>query len=147
MPAFYRTPFSHRNKDGITKLDDRDRATGSIDDWTGVNGLVGYSFFSFSFFNQGGTNNLSPGRPTKQTLSFMSPPNSGGPLICVSAVSRQFVTGNGGANLTERPLGQFLWQVWVPDSGSLACEIRLSDDNGDDPIKVDVEGTLLFFAL
>jgi hypothetical protein len=145
MPAF-RTPFSHRNKHGITKLDDLDQATGSIDDWTGVNGLVGYSFFSFSFFNQGGTDNLIPGRPTKLTLPFMSPPNSGGPLICVSGVNGMFVT-DGGAKLTQRPLGEFMWSVWVPDIGVLACEIELSDDNGDDPIKVDVEGTLLFFGL
>ena len=146
MPAFYRAPFSHRNKHGITKLDDLDQATGSIDDWTGVNGLVGYSFFRFFFFNQGGTDNLLPGRPTTQTVPFMSPPNSGGPLICVRAVNGMFVT-DGGAKLTQRPLGQFMWSVWVADIGALACEIELSDDNGDDPIKVDVEGTLLFFGL
>ena len=64
----------------------------------------------------------------------------------MSAVNGEFVT-DGGAKLTQRPLGQFMWSVWVADIGALACEIVLSDDNGDDPIKVDVEGTLLFFGL
>ena len=146
MPASYRTPFSLRDNHGITKLDDLDQATGSIDDWTGVNGLVGYSSFHFFFFNQGGTDNLLPGRPTQQSLPFMSPPNSGGPLICVNTLNARFVT-DGGAKITQRPLGQFIWSVWVPASGVLACTIKLSDENLDDPIQVDVEGTLLFFGL
>jgi hypothetical protein len=143
MPEF-RTP-SHPDNHGITKLDDLDQATGSVDDWTGVNGLVGYSFFRFFFFNQGGTDNLLPGRPTTQTVPFMSPPNSGGPLICVSMVNGRFVT-DGGAKITQRPLGQFIWNVWVAAAGVLACEIKLSDENLDDPIKVELAGTLLFYG-
>jgi hypothetical protein len=142
MKAFHR-PLSHHSKRGITKFDD---ASGTVDDWSGVNGLIGYTFFYFSFFNGGGTGNLSPGRLTTKTAGFMSPPNSGGPLVCVSMVNGAFVT-DGGANITQRPLGQFNWDVWVPDSGTLQCDILLSDENGDDPIKVEVAGTLLFFGL
>jgi hypothetical protein len=142
MSAFYRTPFSHRNKHGITKLD---QATGGAEDWTGVNGLIGYAFFGFSFFNQGGTGNLLPGRPTSQQITFMPPPNSGGPLVCVSGVNGRFVSPDD--KLANRPLGAFLWNVWVPASGVLECEIQLTDENSDDAIKVDVEGTLLYFGL
>jgi hypothetical protein len=143
MKAFHRNTLTGYSKRDITKLDD---ANGIVDDWTGVNGLVGFSSFYFRFFNGGGTGNLSPGRPTTKTVNFMSPPNSGGPLVCVSMVNGAFVT-NGGANLTQRPLGQFNVNVWVPASGALECEIVLSDENGDDPIIVEVGGTLLFFGL
>jgi hypothetical protein len=139
----FRTPLSHRKRQGMGKLD---QETGGVGDWNGVNGLIGYSFFGFSFFNGGGTGNLEPGRPTSQQFSFMSPPNSGGPLVCVSGVNAEFVT-DGGSDLTNRPLGAFLWNVWVSSSGVLECEIQLTDENSDDPIKVDVEGTLLFFGL
>lgn len=141
MPTF-RTPFSHRIKNGITKLD---QATGGVDDWTGVNGLVAYSFFGFSFFNQGGPGNLLSGRPTSQTFPFMSPPNSGTPLVCVHGVNGWFWSP--GDKLANRPLGAFLWNVWVSASNMLECEIQLSDENSDDAIKVDVEGTLLFYGL
>jgi hypothetical protein len=144
MQAFHRNNnLSHYSKRDITKLD---VANGTVDDWTGVNGLVGFSSFYFSFFNGGGTGNLSPGRPTSKTFNFMSPPNSGGPLVCVSLVNGAFVN-SGGGTLTQRPLGQFSWNVWVPASGVLECQIVLSDENGDDPIVVQVGGTLLFFGL
>jgi hypothetical protein len=64
----------------------------------------------------------------------------------VSAVNGRFVT-DGGANITQRPLGQFIWNVYLPESLVLACEIKLSDENLDDPIQVNVDGTLLFFGL
>jgi hypothetical protein len=38
-----------------------------------ISAVVGVSGFSFDFFNEGGTNNLLPGRPTTQTASFTPP--------------------------------------------------------------------------
>jgi hypothetical protein len=132
--------FSHDDKHGIRP---QDQANGTVNPWTGVGGLVGYANFSFTFFNGGGTGNLAPGRPTTQTAPFTSPPGSGA-LISLTGISGAFVT-DGGAHLTERPLGQFVTSVYFSDANTLACQIRLSDSNGDDPIQVWVNGTLLFY--
>lgn len=139
QPVLHPT-FSHDDKHRIRPYD---QANGSVDPWTGVGGLVGFAGFSFFFFNGGGTGNLSPGRPTTQTAPFTSPPGSGA-LISVRSVSGAFVT-DGGAHLTERPLGQFATNVYFSGSNRLACQIMLSDSNGDDPIQVWVNGTLLFY--
>ncbi|MGF6312795.1 hypothetical protein ABIB82_006757 [Bradyrhizobium sp. i1.8.4] len=132
--------FSYDDKHGIRPFD---QANGSVDPWTGVGGLAGFAGFSFFFFNEGGTGNLAPGRPTTQTAQFTSPPGSGA-LITLRSVSGAFVT-DGGAHLTERPLGQFVTNVFFSGPNTLACQIRLSDSNSDDPIQVWVNGTLLFF--
>ena len=142
MQSVQHPTLSYDSKHGITKFD---QAGGGVDDWTGVNGLVGFAPFSFFFFNEGGTGNLKPGRPTTQTVPFKSPPGSGGPLICVSNISGAFVT-DGGVHLTQRPLGQFLTNVYLADTNVLGCKIMLSDENGDDPIQVSVKGTLLFYG-
>jgi len=132
--------LSYNDKHGIKAFD---QASGSVAPWTGVSGLAGFATFSFFFFNGGGTGNLAPGRPTTQTAPFTSPPGSGA-LITVNSISGAFVT-DGGVHLTERPLGQFMCGVYFADSSTLACEIMLSDSNGDDPIQVYVNGILLFY--
>jgi hypothetical protein len=82
-----------------------DTGTGAVGPVLPISAIVGVSGFSFDFFNEGGTNNLLPGRPTTQTASFQ-PPSGAGAFVCLSTVLGAFVT-DGGANLTERPLGEF----------------------------------------
>jgi hypothetical protein len=120
-----------------------DIETGAIGPVISIAAVVGVSAFSFNFFNEGGTDNLLPGRPTNQTASF-TPPRGAGAFVCLSTVIGAFVT-NGGANLTERPLGEFEVSVGFSGPTSLSCTIRLTDSNSDDPVKVIVRGLIVFF--
>jgi len=120
-----------------------DTETGAVGPVTTVNSIVGLSSFAFDFFNEGGTNNLLPGRPTTQTASFR-PPAGAGAFVCLSTFLGAFVT-NGGANLTERPLGEFEVSVGFAGPTTLSCTIRLTDSNSDDPVKVSVRGLIVFF--
>jgi len=88
-----------------------DTGAGAVGPVLPISAVVGVSGFSFDFFNEGGPNNLKPGRPTTQTASF-TPPRGAGAFVCLSTVLGAFVT-NGGANLTERPLGEFEVSVGV----------------------------------
>ena len=44
-----------------------DTGTGGVGSVLPITAIVGVSGFAFDFFNEGGTNNLLPGRPTTQT--------------------------------------------------------------------------------
>jgi hypothetical protein len=55
-----------------------DTGTGAVGPVLPISAVVGVSGFTFNFFNEGGTNNLLPGRPTTQTASF-TPPRGQGP--------------------------------------------------------------------
>ena len=52
---------------------------------------------------------------------------------------------DGGANLTERPLGEFEVSVEFAGPTTPSCTIRLTDSNSDDPVKVSVRGLIVFF--
>jgi hypothetical protein len=120
-----------------------DTGTGAVGPVLPISAVVGVSGFSFDFFNEGGTNNLLPGRPTTQTASF-TPPRGAGAFVCLSTILGAFVT-NGGANLTERPLGEFEVSVGFAGPTTLSCTVRLTDSNSDDPVKVSVRGLIVFF--
>ena len=120
-----------------------DRETGAVRPVLPISAVVGVSGFTFDFFNEGGPNNLLPGRPTNQTASF-TPPAGAGAFVCLSTILGAFVT-NGGANLTERPLGEFEVSVGFAGPTTLSCTIRLTDSNSDDPVKVSVRGLIVFF--
>jgi hypothetical protein len=120
-----------------------DTGTGAVGPIIPIAAVVGVSGFSFNFFNEGGTNNLLPGRPTSQTASFR-PPAGAGAFVSLNAFLGAFVT-NGGANLTERPLGEFEVSVGFAGPTTLSCTIRLTDSNSDDPVKVSVRGLIVFF--
>lgn len=62
----------------------------------------------------------------------------------MSAFLGAFVT-DGGAHLTERPLGKFEVGVGFAGPRTLSCTIRLTDSNSDDPVKVSVRGLIVFF--
>jgi len=49
-----------------------------------ISKVLGFSEFHFNFFNEGGPDNLKPGRPTTQTASFTPPPGGGGDVVSVS---------------------------------------------------------------
>ena len=120
-----------------------DTATGAIGPVTPVSAIVGFSEFAFDFFNEGGTNNLLPGRPTTQTASFQ-PPARAGAFVLLRSFLCDFVT-DGGVHLTERPLGEFEVSVGFTGPTTLSCTIRLTDSNSDDPVKVSVRGLIVFF--
>jgi len=120
-----------------------DAATGAVGPVTSVSAIVGFSQFSFVFFNEGGSNNLLPGRPTTQTASFQ-PPARAGAFVVLRSFLGAFVT-DGGVDLTERPLGEFELSVGFAGPTTLSCTIRLTDSNSDDPVKVTVRGFILFF--
>lgn len=126
---------------GIKPLD---QETGGVGGVIPVNAIIGISTFSFDFFNEGGTNNLLPGRSTTQTASLQPPAGTANGFICLNSISGAFVT-NGQADLTERPLGQFLVAVTFGANNTPNCTIKLSDSNGDDPIVVQVAGTIIYF--
>ena len=72
--------------------------------------------------------------------------NAGGApgFIVLRSFLGEFVT-DGGAHLTERPLGEFEVDVFFSGPGQISCTIRLTDSNADDPVKVQVRGLIVFF--
>jgi hypothetical protein len=119
-----------------------DTASGVVGPLIPIRAIIGVSEFAFDFFNEGGTNNLKPGRPTSQTASY----NAGGApgFIVLRSFNGIFVT-DGGTHLTERPLGEFEVDVFFSGPGQITCKIRLTDSNADDPVKVQVRGLIVFF--
>jgi hypothetical protein len=106
--------------------------------------IVGVTPFFFDFVEPGGPNNLLPGRPLEKTQP-VDRPRGAGFVVSLAGFNGAFVTDGGGA-LTQRPLGQF--QVWtgIRDFNVLVCRVRLTDENSDDPIHIQVRGTVLFFV-
>jgi len=100
--------------------------------------------FFFDFFEPGGTNNLLPGRPLEQTRRIIRPRGAGF-MVCLNMINGAFVT-DGGTSLTQRPLGQFLVRAGFRDPDTLVCRVRLTDENMDDAIRIQVRGAVLFFA-
>jgi hypothetical protein len=121
----------------------QDQGTGGVGPVTPIVSIIGLSEFQFDFFNEGGPNNLKPGRPTTQTVSYTAPGGAPG-FVCLRSIVGAFVT-DGGANLTERPLGEFAVNVFFAGPDRLSCSIILSDSNGDDPVRVIVRGLIVFF--
>ena len=105
--------------------------------------IIGVTPFFFNFFEPGGTNNLLPGRPLEQTQTVNRPRGSGF-VVSLAGFTGAFVT-NGGNLLTQRPLGQFTVWTGLRDFNVLVCRVRLTDENSDDPIHIQVQGTVLFF--
>src|SRR5262245_48411812 len=70
-----------------------DTASGVVGPLITIRSIIGVSEFAFNFFNQGGTNNLKPGRPTSQTASY----NAGGApgFIVLRSFNGIFVTDGG----------------------------------------------------
>jgi hypothetical protein len=120
-----------------------DTGTSSAGPLIPVTSIVGFVPVFFDFFNEGGPNNLLPGRVTTQTVTI---PNPGGSpfFVMLRGVHGAFVT-DGRAHLTARPLGSIGALLSVPGVNTVACTIRLSDDNADDPVIVQVWGWAVLF--
>jgi hypothetical protein len=120
-----------------------DIETSSAGPFVPVTRIVGFVSVFFNFFNQGGRNNLLPGRSTTQTVTVPNP--AGDPFfVFLRGINAAFVT-DGGRNLTERPLGEIDAVLSVPGVNTVACTIRLTDENSDDPIRVQVSGWAVMF--
>ncbi len=105
--------------------------------------IIGVTPFTFTFFEPGGTNNLLPGRPLEQTQT-VNRPRGAGFVVSLAGFNHAFVT-DGGNTLTERPVGQLFVSTGIRDENILVCRVRLTDENSDDPIRITVRGTVLFF--
>jgi hypothetical protein len=47
--------------------------------------------------------------------------------------------------LTDRRVGAFEVDVRIEEPGLLACTVRLTDKNSDDPVEINVRGLIVFF--
>jgi hypothetical protein len=92
----------------------------------------------FTFRESSGT----PGRTLEQAVAITRPPNAGS-FTMISGMTAAFTTSNF-QTLTERPLGQFLAEVFLRGD-NFVCRVRLTDSNADDPISISVRGLVVFF--
>jgi hypothetical protein len=109
-----------------------------------MSSIISIEGFFFDFFEPGGTDHLLPGRPLEQTKSIARPRGSGF-MVCLNMINGAFVIGDGNT-LGQRPLGQFLVRVGMRDPDLLVCRVRLTDENMDDAIRIQVRGAVMFFA-
>ena len=85
-----------------------------------------------------------PGASTTKTITYDAPFDATTPhFVSLRSFSGKFVTADG--KLTDRPLGAFGVDVRIAEPGVLACTVRLSDKNSDDPVEVSVRGLIVFF--
>lgn len=120
-----------------------DTAIGVVGPVIPIGAIVGVSDFRFHFFNEGGPNNPKPGRVSTATASFTPPDGAASAFVSIHTIIAAYVK-DGGVKLTERPLGQIALNL-IPLQNQLFCAIQLSDKNGDDPVRVQVRGSIVFF--
>ena len=99
--------------------------------------------FNFSMKTLGEANSRTPGMRRTKTLNYTSPLEGTPHFVVLRSFSGKFVKDTG--ELTDRPLGALEVSVSIKEPGTLACVIRLSDKNADDPVEVTVRGLIVFF--
>ncbi len=119
-----------------------DNVEGDIKTLKSLSGISSFGHV-FNFVELGGTNRLKPGGLLEQTIDVPRPPGSGF-MVALNGFSGAFIT-DGGARLTQRPLGQFYVFAWIRGENTLVCRVRLTDENADDPIQILVRVGVLFF--
>lgn len=107
-----------------------------------VEGVMEFAF-NFSMKTLGEANNRTPGMRRTKTLKYASPLEGTPHFVVLRSFSGKFVKDTG--ELTDRPLGALEVSVSIKEPGTLACVIRLSDKNSDDPVEVNVRGLIVFF--
>lgn len=107
-----------------------------------LEGVIEFAF-SFSMRTLGEHNRRSPGMRRTKTLDYTSPIEGTPHFVVLRSFSGRFVKDNG--ELVDRPLGALEVSVGIKEPGTLACTVRLSDKNSDDPVEVNVRGLLVFF--
>jgi kumamolisin len=88
-------------------------------------------------------NSNTPGRFLEQSV-VVNVPAGAGWFTCIPHVMGAF-TSSDFQTLTERPLGQFFVNVGMRGN-NLVCTVRLTDSNSDDPIYIEVSGTVVFYS-
>jgi hypothetical protein len=99
--------------------------------------------FFFDFFEPGGTDHLLPGRPLEKALQFDRPRDSGF-FVSLTSINAAFVHPDN--TLTQRPLGQFLAWAGVVSPNTLLCRVRLTDENMDDAVHIQISGVVVLFG-
>ena len=99
--------------------------------------------FNFSMKTLDDSHSQTPGMRRTKTLTYHSPIEGTPHFVALNSFSGKFVKDNG--ELVDRPLGAFEVNVWIKEPGTLACAVRLSDKNSDDPVEVNVRGMIVFF--
>ena len=107
-----------------------------------IEGLIEFAF-NFSMRTLGEHNRQTPGMRRTKTLQYTSPLEGTPHFVVLRSFSGRFVKDTG--ELTDRPLGAMEVSVGIQKPGTLACTVRLSDKNSDDPVEVNVRGLLVFF--
>lgn len=108
--------------------------------------IEGIIEFAFKFVNKAVDNPAGrlPGRSATKTLTYNAPYDGATPhFVSLRSFSGKFVTDDG--KLTDRPIGAFEVDVRIEEPGILACTVRLSDKNSDDPVELSVAGVIVFF--
>jgi hypothetical protein len=108
--------------------------------------LEGVIEFSFTFVRRtfDKAESRIPGKSATKVISYDAPYDGTTPhFIAMNSFSGRFLTSDG--KLTERPLGAFEVDLRIEKPGFLACTVRLSDKNSDDPVEIKVRGVLVFF--
>jgi hypothetical protein len=108
--------------------------------------IEGVIEFAFRFSNRtlDKADGQLPGASTTKTIAYEAPFHGTTPhFISLRSFSGKFVTADG--KLTDRPLGAFGVDVRIAEPGVLACTVRLSDKNSDDPVEINVHGLIVFF--
>jgi hypothetical protein len=109
-----------------------------------INATVGVVAHTFEFREFGGPDHLLPGRPLSQSIPINIPPGAGW-FVMLRGFGHSFMTNDPPNQLTERPLGEMVAQAGVDvGAGTLVCNVRLTDSNADDPIKIVVDVVVVF---
>ena len=107
-------------------------------------GIEGVVEFAFRFSNKTLEEGKLPGVSRTKTITYDAPFEGTTPhFVSLRSFSGRFVTADG--KLTDRPVGAFEVDVRIAEPGVLACTVRLSDKNSDDPVEINVQGLIVFF--
>jgi hypothetical protein len=106
-------------------------------------GVIGVVSRRFNFAEPGGPDHLKPGRPLSQSVPINRPPNAGF-FVMLNGVNHAFVRSGSPTTLTQRPLGQ-IFAIAGLSGNSLVCNVRLTDENMDDPMRCIVDVVVVFF--
>ena len=107
-----------------------------------IDGVMEFAF-KFSMKTLDESNSKTPGMRRVKTLSYKSQFEGTPHFVALNSFSGRFVKETG--ELVDRPLAAFEVSVWIKEPGTLACAVRLSDKNSDDPVEVNVRGVIVFF--
>lgn len=107
-----------------------------------IEGVMEFAF-KFSATTLDDSNSKTPGMRRIKTLNYSSPLEGTPHFVTINSFSGKFVKDSG--ELVDRPLGALEVSAWIKEPGTLACAVRLSDKNSDDPVEVNVRGMIVFF--